>query len=578
MKFRKPLLGVGALLFAIIAGTVLWKSDTLLGKAREFRADGLLEKSRDAANSGDWQSSLNLSLAAWQLNPGNVETLRQVFAGSARAGSLLYLKSAEALGAHPSATFSDRLEVAHRFLAAGDSIRFQNHFVTFSEEELNRPEALALAIQFSLIRNDNLRALGLVRNLLEARNSMEDQLLAAEVYLRIPTEGSKSQEAALEIIGRLFSAESPSSIALSALRLLQQVPDSLLSPGLLANARETLDLIADSGGHPPAEAYLIAAELELLAPNADHEEIILETIHKFKEEDPVAVAKWLIEIQHPEKIDLFVTPDMARQHGDLADLRIQSLILQERWTEASEMLADPHPDLAPHRVYGLEALIAEREGKLSASAAKWERAIENAGLQRGRESLIDLAKFSSQVGNEEIRNRALTKALKRPSLIGLPASDVDFLFSALAKSNQTEDLLTVSRSMLHADPENPTLINNVVWLELMKEAFPSPENLARLDQLIERFPGMHTLRTTRAIAFLEEGRTDEAVALLGSLLETPSVLEGLGASDKATLALALHQSSRLEEAREIEQTIETETLLASEFDYFRSRRLFSEEN
>ncbi|MEM6915771.1 MAG: hypothetical protein AAF491_04310, partial [Verrucomicrobiota bacterium] len=97
-------------------------------------------------------------------------------------------------------------------------------------------------------------------------------------------------------------------------------------------------------------------------------------------------------------------------------------------------------------------------------------------------------------------------------------------------------------------------------------------------QLIERFPGMHTLRTTRAIAFLEEGRTDEAVALLGNLLETPSVLEGLGASDKATLALALHQSSRLEEAREIEQTIETETLLASEFDYFRSRRLFSEEN
>jgi len=71
-------------------------------------------------------------------------------------------------------------------------------------------------------------------------------------------------------------------------------------------------------------------------------------------------------------------------------------------------------------------------------------------------------------GNPALRDIALTEALKRPSSQTLASSDVSFLYPTLAENNRDEDLLHVSLGLLDSQPENPQLLNNVVWLELLR--------------------------------------------------------------------------------------------------------------
>ncbi|MEM7603597.1 MAG: hypothetical protein AAF357_19565, partial [Verrucomicrobiota bacterium] len=215
-------------LMVIIPATallVVWNFGAIQSKVRHARAADHLKNSIEAASSGDWTTSMKLSLAAWQLKEGDVAILRQVFASAKAVRSGLLIESAEALSLHPSATPSDRLDVLTFYLQIGDMLRFRRLMLRLPAEEANAPDVMSLAIRYSLARNDNSRALALSKKLLEERNDKIDRLLAAEVYLRIPTENNRAQADAFEIIKQLFSADENPAIALAAFDLIRQVPD-----------------------------------------------------------------------------------------------------------------------------------------------------------------------------------------------------------------------------------------------------------------------------------------------------------------------------------------------------------------
>lgn len=565
MNLRTRVIRSIFILIPLAIGLSIWKLDAIKGKLRSHRASSLLVTAKEASAKGDWETSQRLSLAAWQLKEGDVRILRQLFESATELQSSLLIDSADALSRHPGATGEDRSKILRFYLEIGDLLRFRELLTSMSEEEVNQPDTLSLAIRYCLSRNDNLRALALTGKLLEQRNSKEDQLLAAEVYLRIPTEENRSQSDALEIINRLFSTDEEPAIALAAFDLVNQIPFSARQDGMIPEPARTLEAIEVAGTPIPVSLFLLEKELSLLRPDADREAILDEAISSLAANDPHAVGEWLIRMRAPEKVADFLSLERARTSGALSDLMVRSFIAQQKWNDALAILSDPHPDLAPYLVYGLEAIIAGATGQSSSSQAKWERALEYATLNNGRGPLVALARFAASAGNESIRNRALTEALRRPSSIGMPVADVSFLFSHLAEADDDQNLLRISRKLLASEPDNPTLINNVIWLELMSGATPSAENLTKLDQLILDHPRMTTLKATRAVSFLEAGHESEALNLLAEAARDRS---GLSASDQAVIALTLQKNGDPAAAAALISEMDATGLMKVEYDYF----------
>ncbi|MEM9016756.1 MAG: hypothetical protein AAGC68_07060, partial [Verrucomicrobiota bacterium] len=475
------------------------------------------------------------------------------------------LTAADALFEHPNATTEDRLQVLELSLEIGDLVKSRTRLLSLTQEELKQPDAMSLAVRFFLHRNDHRRALALVNELQEARGSLEDQLLAATVLAKTPSEKDKALLRAQDLIRALFMQDENTRIALSAFSLLRTIPKPLWQCSKFEDTGSRLETLQENGAVLPLSITLLGLEIEKRIKPGNTDRILDEAIAKYTESNRFNLCEWLLLIEEAERAITLLEGSGESQSPRHYSLLVRAHILKQDWAKAASLLAQPNPRVDPTLVSSLHALVYGKQGRLANSERHWERAFDHASMSGGRQALLDLAQFAAKSGNEEIRNRALTEALKRRSPVALPAKDVSFLFTHLASSDRAEDLLVISRSLLRGEPDNPILLNNVVWLELLLRGRSSGTLVSRVAEIAEKHPEITTLQSTLTLAYLLSGHEDLAHESFGRLSQSSP--NSFTESDRAVLAYAKKQLG--ENSEEAVELIQWEDLMQVEVDFFR---------
>ena len=533
-----------------------------------WRASGLLEDSIKSSEEGDWKEAERLAFAAGQLNEGNYETLKQLYKASLAERSRYILAASKMLFTHPEAKPEDRIEVLQLHLDIGDLVTFKALFGELNNKEQMSPDAMALGVHFLQARNDLPRALTLVDELLKARGDPGDKLLAAEILLKVNDPSGKAKANAQRLIDELFQVESDPEIALAAFGLLRSIPVNFWHLERFADAKNRLQSISESY-EVHTSAFLLAKELEVHQFPENRNRILEGTTTEWIEKGPAALCEWLLRLGESGRILTLIEDDDARESISLFRVVTLAAITEKQWERAEKLLRKPHPQMRPSIVLALQAAIAEQQNQTARSRSLWQQALSQAEMASGQSALLEVAKLASRSGNAEIRNRAVTEALKRPSAITLPASDVAFLFEVLAEKEEAEDLLTVSRNLLASDPENPVLINNVVWLELVMEERRSDYS-GMLRSLVEKFPNIPPLRSTLALSLMTTGENEEALATMAPTFGSATAKrKNSSATDNAVAALAFARAGDLEQARPLYERIQWSGMMEIEQAFFK---------
>lgn len=517
-------------------GLVIWKHEGILKRISDQRAGAHLTNAIVAGKEGDWKQSEQLSLAAWQLKEGDPEILRQLYQSAKRLRSRHLLYAAGALFDHPEATPEDRIDVIFLHLQIGDLVSTKKLLAALTPEELQTPDAMEAGVRFLLIRGENLRALPLVEKLQQSRGNLEDTLLAARVIARIPTEKNKATTRAQAMIESLFFQDEDPQIALAALPILRSIPKTLWETDRFRMARQRISSLRGKGNHAPADLDFLAAEIRMAASEGNRDAIIDEMIVSHRESNLERLASWLLELGETDRLDSLMTPDLIEASSVLYLTRARSLLQREDWKATQDFLATPHPQIPHTIIHAMRAVAATGMGQNANSRDQWERALRQATLLSGRGGLLELARMASAAGAEDIQNRALTEALRRPSVVPMPATDVSFLFSHLAAEDDPENLLVISRNLLQSEPDNPMLLNNVLWLELVMQKNSGNVRSDQIKDLVERFPGISTLRATFTLALLTEEKLEEAGNAAEAMIAGVDP-ERFSPTDRAVLAL-----------------------------------------
>ena len=82
-----------------VAGYI--KREGIKYHVNSWRASGLLEDSIKSSKEEDWKEAERLAFAAWQLNEGNYETLKQLYLASRAQSSRYILAASRMLFTHP---------------------------------------------------------------------------------------------------------------------------------------------------------------------------------------------------------------------------------------------------------------------------------------------------------------------------------------------------------------------------------------------------------------------------------------------------------------------------------------------
>ena len=533
-----------------------------------WRASGLLKDSLKSSEINEWKEAERLALAAWQLDDGNYKVVKQLYQSSMQQRSRYALAASKILFTHPEATTEDKIDVLGLYLNIGDIVTFKAMFGELSSDQQMLPDAMSLGVRFLYNRNDIPRALTLVDELLKSRGNSEDKLLAAKVLSKANDTSGKAQANAQRFIDELFQANEDPGFALAAFELLKEIPPKFWHLERFSDCESRLTAISEKQA-VTSSSYLLAKEVKVHQFPENRESVLEQTTSEWKKKDPAALCEWLLRLGESARILKLSDEIDPRSNNSLFRIVTLAAITEKDWRQSESLLNDPHPQMRPSIVLGLQAAIAEQQGQIAKSRSLWQQAISQAELTSGQVALLEVAKLASRTGNADVRNRAVTEALKRPSAINLPASDVAFLFEALAEKDEVEDLLAISRNLLSSDPENPVLINNVVWLELVLEE-QRQDYSGLLLGLVEKFPDIHSLRSTLGLSLLTNGKPAEAVAMMAPTFgNADTKQEASSATDIAVGSLAFASNGDREQAKELKEQIVWSEMMEIEQLFFK---------
>ena len=565
---RRLLLPGMTALFLAFSAASFSKRDAISWYLGVWRAESLISKSEWAAELGDWKKATQTAVAAWQLHPGEITILRRMYEAFSGARSAEALAVGRSLFEHPQATSEDRLSVISLFLGTGDLVTVSSLFSKLRPAEREKPEALELGARFFLARNHPQGALPLIDRLRMKREEPRDLLLAAKTLSLTPSEGDLAIAESQRIIGELFRNTTDDSLAVEGFLLLSTISSAHWQGDLFEDARSRLSSLEERGTTVPARAWLLADEIEMKNHPERRQEILQAAMDRWFGLEPRLLGQWLVGQGEAKRFLDQVPRSVALERPEMVPVVTQALILENRWERALSLLERAPEGTDPVVLLSLKAMIQTQTGHVAEAKQNWIRSYRQAEMTTGRQALLRCAQLASLGNQTDLRDKALAEAISRPSSLSIAATDVAFLFPSLASQNRSDDLLQVSLGLLDSEPENPQILNNAVWLQLMKGR-ADEDKVKKLAENAKRFPAVNALQSTLALAQLKAGHTEDALSTLEPMKQRIEAGEAESApTDRALVALALARAGETQRSREIANTVRWDKLLSVERQFF----------
>lgn len=361
-------------------------------------------------------------------------------------------------------------------------------------------------------------------------------------------------DAGMVELERVLNEHPDERAALPLLRELANAPEGTLS------VREQTTLLELISKHPAAtlEDRFAAYEGLLELRPLRGQEILREVFDRLGDKAPRQVASWFLNHGAPEFAEELITPERARTHGNLFELRLVALLRQEKLEAAEAMLDNRPPNLPTMLVTTGRLRLAMARRDLDKAREHWEAAVALADRQGLLPYFGTLANMALDFEARDLAQRAFQLAFER----GAPLAETDWLtFTGLASDSlPLESQQAIAEAALRAYPNNPVFINNVCYLQLLR-GLSRRENLLRMEELVDEHPNIDAFRVTLGLAYLKNDRANMAVRTLERIEMdwTPA-----GASAQAIYLAALAEGNRRDMAVNFARNVDTASLLPEE--------------
>jgi len=549
-KISWRLIVVAAVLIALVAG-VWFARRPIVAAAKEWRANSLLTRAEEAADEKRGRDSIQLAMAAWQLSPKKVGTLRRLVTHGREVGLPDLSAITLVLFFHDDHEPEDRTDILKWTLDRDDPTFFDQLFPNLdvtarAEPQMRFLHARKLALQGRLLEAiEEARALDG-----EAELGAEVSLLLGNLLPRLADNPVATQQARERLLSLLDHDDD--DIALRAWRSLAVLPPHLRDPG--GDLDPEAWLAARSGVTAGDRVFARRVLVERLEP-AERPAAMKElTADLLEDTEAVSwVVRWFLETGHGEQ--LLELPEKSFL-GDtsLFSARLQVLLEGAKFEEA-EIWLGKAPEGFPESVSGsLRAVFARRAGRSSEALSAWRRVIERASSLQIYGDCLSALRIAEKFGETRAASDVAEVILKLPPN-RLPSSEgLEFLESHFA--NRLDDWLNFWRGIVRSRPGDVFAAEQVAFLELLKPDEVDPAIvLERTAQLLKRFPAAPRFRATHALWLLSEGRDGEALEILR---EADINWNEADSASRAVYVIALHLTGSVDEARALESGIRWE--------------------
>ncbi len=501
---------IAALIAAVGLGGLWYFRSPIVAMVKEWRASSLVSKAEKASAAGRTRESVQVAMAAWQLGPKRLETLRRLMIHGRAVGMPELTAVSLVVFFHDDHEPSDRSDILEWTLDRGEVTLFDQLYPNLDETFRQDP----------FIRLLHARKLGLQGRTLEAieeaRPLESDETLGPKVSLllgnllpRLPGNPVAVQQAA-ERFHRLLDHEDD-EIAMSAWRSLRQLPENVRDPG--PEFDPVAWVSAREGTNAGDRVYARRFEMERLPKEAQEAEL-----RKIASEflgDPEAmgwVVRWYLESGHGGLLLELPESAFADESG-LFSARLQVLLETGKLEDAAKWL-EKAPEGFPEGVAGsLRAVFASRAGKASEALSAWRRVIGHASSLQLYGDCVSILRIAEKFGEQRAAVEIVDVIISLPSN-RLPASEnLGYLEPYFAA--RTEEWLKFWRELFRNRPGDGVAAEQVAFLELLHpDEADGSIFLERTEQLLTRFPTAPRFRATRALWLINEGMTEDALKLL----------------------------------------------------------------
>ncbi len=545
---------------AVIAAALFFAlKGPAMGLVREWRAERHLAKARQFESEGEWNKALRYAKAAAQLSP-SLDSLRLQFRVAEKGGHAHYLLLARVIAAHPEASIQDVADSFAAVAAMGDLVACQQMMDAFTPEQKADPVLRATFVSYLAFSNRHSDAFQVADSLPNGPIRNQANLDLCENLFR--HNDAEFREELIRRLASLLRSGEKESVA-GALRLVATMPVKEIESGIGRVALEEARKVDEWSDETELDISYLRWVLEPDERKALHEN----ATRTYRESAPVALATWLLKTGDPQTV-IFMSEKSARERTispEMFKRRANAFAAQGRLRELAKELEKPPAGMPILDALAYKAAAARLAGNEAEETSIWSAAFEHADAQTERNEFYRLAEIAERFGAENWRMRALAHAIEHP--LGVPprTKELASLFQWLSV-NDSQLLLAVSLRLLHREPKNVVLLNNVYYLSCVYGR-PKESAVDRLEDLIAEHPAIAGFRGSLALTHYMLGNIPEARQTLESL-GVP--LERMDHPKRALSAAILYNELRMEEAKATAESVDWSRMSQGEIEFFRT--------
>jgi tetratricopeptide (TPR) repeat protein len=501
---------IAALLGAVVLGGLWFFRSPIVAAVKEWRASSLVSKAEKAAEDGRARESVQVAMAAWQLGPKKLTTLRRLMIHGRAVGMPELASISLVIFFHDEHEPSDRSDILKWTLDRGEVTLFDQLYPNLDESSRQDPAIRLLYARKLGLQGRTLEAIE------EARALESDEALGAQVSLllgnllpRLPGNPVALKQAA-ERFHRLLNHEDD-EIAMSAWRSLRQLPENVRDPG--PEFDPVAWVSAREGANAGDRVYARRFVMERLPKEAQDAELRKIASEFLGDAEAIGwVVRWYLEEGHGELLLELPESAFVGESG-IFSARLQVLLETGKLDEAAKWL-EKAPEGFPEGVAGsLRAVFASRAGRSSEALSAWRRVIGHASSLQLYGDCVSILRIAEKFGEQRAGVEIVDVIISLPSN-RLPASEnlgyLEPYFAARA-----DEWLKFWRELFRNRPGDGVAAEQVAFLELLHpEEADGSIFLERTEQLLVRFPTAPRFRATRALWLINEGKNTEALELL----------------------------------------------------------------
>lgn len=484
---------------------------------REWRMEENLKAARRAVGETRMQEARDLSLSVLRSGDPSIEAFRILEKSTESLRDPRHGEIARALISHPEGTDEDRL-------------------TGFRGVVMDVPLGLVGQAWNALpaaCQTDPRFAAAFAQRLLAERRLNE----AAAVLLAVPEDqrdGAVNRALIRVLIGsgkregfdeaqRLIAAGFPAGAAELPdwLALLEEIPVLSLRENLLAPVRGRLE---NPAGGDPARLALMLARMDYAGQWSRRAEVLDETIAKWKERNPEALARFLhdlglhgilLETYRVERIDA---------HPELLPLLLRAAERAGAWDQA-RLLLDAHGRRMPRlEELAHRAALAARTADAARRAETWDAAMAEAKADSPNGAFLTLHRIFRDAELEDEAGQAMVGAI-RAGCGPLPLyQDLNPLLLSLERQGHEQALMEICATYLSFEPGNPVLLTQYAYLACLNDVVEPKAIVQAMEPLAKAFPKELPIQAVLATAYLCDGRPARAAEILDPLKLDPAKL------------------------------------------------------